>query len=268
MRFGFCASPDRAAALKAAGYDYLEGHLFNLSQKTDAEVAEWRRMLADAGMRAEAFNCCFPWNWQLVGETPVSEAEISDYCARAFARAASLGAEVIVLGSGRCRSIPEGQDFPLSRARAQFVRAARLVGDAARREGLRIALEPLRRQETAFIHTLTEGYELVREIDHPAVRLLADFYHVAQLDEPLSDVPAVADALIHCHIAHPVTRAVPAPGDDAGAFYAGALRALSRVGYRGRLSVEANAHADRWESEMTDALAALRAALAAASRMG
>ena len=65
--------------------------------------------------------------------------------------------------------------------------------------------------------------------------LVCDIYHITQEMRGPEDVLASGSFIRHCHIAEDAERAAPGTrGDDFVPFF----RALKRVGYQGRISVE------------------------------
>ena len=77
---------------------------------------------------------------------------------------------------------------------------------------------------------------MVRQVDHPALRLLVDFYHWARDEDRIEDVVAAGDLLAHVHVATVPNRLGPgAEPCDLGPFF----DALQAGGYDGRVSIEA-----------------------------
>ena len=107
MKFGVCGNLSRLPVIKAAGYDYIEMNFSTLALMSEEDFVKTREALAEAGMRAEAFNGFFKADVVLYGEGADLDA-IAAYCETGFSRAAQLGGAVAVLGSGGARSIPEG----------------------------------------------------------------------------------------------------------------------------------------------------------------
>jgi mannose-1-phosphate guanylyltransferase/mannose-6-phosphate isomerase len=100
--------------------------------------------------------------------------------------------------------------------------------------GLTIAIEPLNRQESNIINTGAEAVALAQRVDHPAVRVLADFYHLVEEQEPLAHLSRYQEWLAHIHLADS-GRGAPGSGHYPYPAFAGQLAA---TGYRGLLSVE------------------------------
>ncbi len=164
-----------AALLKALGYDYVELNLSALAAMDDAAFAACRASLEAAKLPAEAVNVFFPGEIRLTGPD-VEDAVIAAYTEHALSRAEVLGIRVAVLGSSRSRNIPEGFDPDV--AYRQFLHALRLCGGIAARHGVTIAIEPLHFPESNLINRVSDGLKAARDAAHPAVRTLADLWHM------------------------------------------------------------------------------------------
>jgi sugar phosphate isomerase/epimerase len=251
VKFGVCCSPDRSAELIAFGFDFVEWSVAsNVGAVDGAGYQQLRRLAGKLPVAPEAWNVLLPGEIKVVGPE-TDDAALRDYLERALGRVSELGGEVVVFGSGRSRSIPEG--FDREQAERQFETACRIVAEVAAVNNLMIALEPLRRGETNMINRVDVGYALVQRIDSPSFRLLADLYHMLDNGEDLSVVVDVADRLDHVHIASRA-RNVPLEGQDVEDLTA-FLRALKRASYDRRVSFEC-----KWENpaDLERGLAVLR----------
>lgn len=67
---------------------------------------------------------------------------------------------------------------------------------------------------------------------------MADFYHMRKESESMDDIIEAGEALVHTHIANSNGRVFPRESgeDDYESFFG----ALKKIGYKGRVSVEAN----------------------------
>lgn len=234
MKFGVCGNLSRLPSIMEAGYDYIEMNFSTLALMPEEEFVALRDELTRRNFRAEAFNGFFKADVVLYGEKADLNA-IAAYCETGFSRAAQLGGEVAVLGSGGARSIPEG--MTKEEAEEQFCRVLAVCGDVAQKYGMRIAIEPLRASECNFINLVSEGAVICRRVNHPAVKLLVDFFHFWSGNEPISALVDAADVLIHAHLARPnADRAMPREEDyETVALWGKTLR---EIGYTGRLSLE------------------------------
>jgi len=188
-----------------------------------------------AGIPCEACNNFFPRTLRLTG-ADANLALAMDYAERAFERAAGLGAKTVVFGSGPAKNIPEG--FPMEKGYEQFVTLLKKAGPLAADMGLTIAIEPLRRFECNFINTFEEGCVLAEKVDHPAVKVLVDYYHFTEEEDTTAALAEFgAKWLTHVHFANPAGRISPAPDD--GCDHSVFTDALKATGYDGRISCEA-----------------------------
>jgi len=187
-----------------------------------------------------AFNLFLPRDLKIVGPE-TDQARLEQYVNRALSRIQAIGAAVAVIGSGGSRSVPEG--FPRGQATEQIVRFLELVADAADQTDVTIAIEPLNRKESNIINSVAEGVAIARQVDRPSIRILADFYHMDEDDEPLDTLTANKDWLAHIHVADS-GRLAPGTGTYP---YAEFVDQLQQAGYQGMVSVEC--HWNDFEAE-------------------
>jgi sugar phosphate isomerase/epimerase len=164
----------------------------------------------------------------------IDTAQQMAHVRKAFARLARLGTDVVVFGSGGARRVPDG--FAKEEAFRQLVDFGRRAAVEARANGITIAIEPLRRQETNIINTAAEGLDLVNAIGDPNFQLMIDFYHLASEHEDPSIVLRAKDHIRHLHTANPTGRVFPLKWEeyDYEPFFAN----LRAIGYDKRISVE------------------------------
>lgn len=241
MRFGVCASVEHAAALVRCGYEYIE-----LAAAADlmpeADDAAWhtrRREIESMPIRAEVFNS-FVRSAKIIG--PEAEpARLRAYVLKTLTRAALVGGSVVVFGSGGARNVPVG--WPSTSAHRQMMEFLGYCADASDATGVIVAIEPLCRAECNFINLVSEGATLAREVGRSGVRNLADTFHMAAEEEPLTAVVESADVLAHVHTAD-TGRLAPGTGqyDHVELF-----RALSVANYDDRLSIECS-----WQNQFDE----------------
>jgi sugar phosphate isomerase/epimerase len=253
MRFGCCTTIENGPLVAQTGYDFIELNVCrDLQPETsDKEWAPIRASLEALPLPMIAFNVLLPPDLKVTGPY-VNPGRLQRYLRVTFERAGALGGEVIVFGSGAARTVPE--DFPRKVAWEQLVQFVRWAGDAAQAVGMQLAIEPLNRSESNVINSVIEAVALAKAADHPAVRVLADLYHLIVEDEPIQDLTLAGGMLVHVHVADTGRRF---PG--SGAYpYPAFLGALKAIGYDQRISVEC--HWGNFATEAPRALAFLRQA--------
>lgn len=260
LRFGLAkfstynplADIDRLASW---GFDYSEPAVTQTMELSDAEFAAALARARAAKTRVEAMNWFLPASLKVTGPA-VDRDKVREYLSKSLARAESLGVKVVVFGSGGARSVPEG--FPRDQAWRQLQDFLRDCGDLIVRRGygMVIGIEPLRRAETNIVNSIGEAWQLARETNHPKVRIIADFYHLAVENEDPAIILKAGSYIVHCHIANPNGGRVFPKDEAEDSRYADFFRMLKGIGYDGRLSLEANT--DNLETDARTGLAFLK----------
>ena len=230
---GICGM-NRLEAARACGLNYMEADVsgFLIPEQPDSVFAQNRALAAECQPPIYSANGFFPRDIVVVG--PEADLERARrYAEVAIRRASEIGIKILVLGSSRSRSIPEG--FPCEEAEGQFLALLRGMAPTAEKYGVIVAIEPLQKSETNFINTVKEGAEMARKTGSPNIAVIADFYHMAREGESPDDIVDAADKLVHCHIAEVENRTAPGvAGDDFTPF----LKALKQIHYTGGISFE------------------------------
>ncbi|MDA1192645.1 MAG: sugar phosphate isomerase/epimerase [Candidatus Poribacteria bacterium] len=226
--------PAAMDVLEQAGCDFAEFGVGMVAPELPDEAFErFQRALESSGLVAECFNSYIPPDIKLVGHQRDWQ-RIEQYVRVSAERVAAVGGKVIVFGSGGARSIPDGFDRAV--AEDQLIAFCRLAAEHAQNHGIRIAIEPLNTKESNVLTSVEEGVAFVKRVDRPDVKVLADFYHMMEEDEPFSHMTDAGEELIHVHVAD-TGRLYPGSGDwDYPGFYA----ALRDGRYDSRISVECN----------------------------
>jgi D-psicose/D-tagatose/L-ribulose 3-epimerase len=227
--------------LAKLGFDYIEPALSKTLALSPDALAAARTKLAASGIRVETMNWFLPGtDIQLTGPQ-TDPAAIRAYVEKALALAESFGAKVIVFGSPGARTVPDG--FPRDKAWEQLKDFLRTCGDVieSRHYGMVIGIEALRRPETNIVNSITESLKLAREGNHPKIRIIVDFYHLAFEKEDPDVILGGRDMIVHLQIADPRERMFPVSDADEPR-YAAFFANLRKIGYNGRISIEANSN--------------------------
>jgi len=264
MKFGVCINMfgsendpiGRALLPKLSGLgcDYIEVPLAQVMDLDDAGFEALCGEIKAAGLHCETCNNAFPASVRLTG-VGVDREKIAAYLDAAFARAAKLGAKVIVFGSSGAKNVPAG--FSHKEAFGQIVEAGHLIAAAAEKYDLMIAIEPICRREANIIKTLEEGAQLMEAIGSERVKLLVDYYHFVVEKEKLSALERYGAHIIHSHVAAPAGRTVPTRLPEQMQNF---LHAVSAMPHEPRMSIEATSTDPL--AHLPQAFAVLRAEIA------
>jgi sugar phosphate isomerase/epimerase len=239
--FGSVTPLQSVDTLAALGFDYVEPALAQtLALSPEAQTAA-RAKLAASGIRVETMNWFLPGTDIKLTGPQVDPAAIRAYVEKSLALAESFGAKVIVFGSPGARTVPDG--FPKERAWDQLKDFLKTCGDVieSRHYGMVIGIEALRRPETNIVNSIAESTKLAREVNHPKIRIIVDFYHLAFENEDPDIILAARGLIVHLQIADPRERTFPV-SDANEPRYAKFFANLKAIGYNGRISIEANSN--------------------------
>ena len=235
-RIGVCTSVRNAALLKQAQCSYVEINIsdFLVPDKDDAVFVENLKEASESVLPIHAGYSFFPTTIKLIG--PESDRGITlQYIEVAMKRAKQIGVKIFALGSGKSRQIPD--DYDREKATAQFIDLCKQIALLGEKYDVVVVIEALQKQETNFINTVRQGTEIVRAVNHPNLRILADFYHMACEEEDAQALVEAGNLLHHCHIAEKAERTAPGiKGDDFTPYF----KALKAINYKGRISLECN----------------------------
>ncbi len=234
---GIAAPIEQATALHAAGADFLtaavDGFLApdqgeDVFQKSlDAVAASPIPVLAcNNFIRAPHLRC--------VGADAAHD-QVLAWADLTFRRAKRAGVKTIVFGSSGSRRLRNG--WTKEQADPQFIALLTRMGPLAEAQGVTVAVEQLRRQECNYINHLAEAAAIIRAVNHPHVRVLADFYHMNAVGDTPDDLRNALDVVVQLEIAEQVRRGAPGiSGEDFRPFF----RVLRAGRFNGPISIEGN----------------------------
>lgn len=234
MQYGVCGGRDVAEVAADAGYEYVELSVGGVLKPLEGETA-FREALDEVKafpLPCPVLNCFVPGDIKITG--PDVEVEtLRTFVTTACERAKAAGVEVIVFGSGGARRIPGG--FRRDEAHGQLLAFCKMLGPVAATHSVTIAIEPLNATECNVLNTVGECADLVRETDHPAIRLLVDGYHWLKDGDSAEAVVEGGPLFAHTHVAT-IPNRLPPGGEECD--LASFFRALVESGYDGRVSIE------------------------------
>ncbi|MBL6929595.1 MAG: sugar phosphate isomerase/epimerase [Rhodospirillales bacterium] len=235
----FAAQCEFAAKL---GYDGLEIAPFTLDENPHllpaSRRAEIRRAAEDAGIAVTGLHWLLitPEGLSLNSPDDALRARTKDVMERLVGLCADLGGEVLVHGSPKQRTIPDGEDpGPWLERTYDTLRA---VAHAAEAAGVTYCIEPLSSSETNFVTTIAEAVAVVDEIGSPAFRTMIDNKAATPMED--MPVPDLIDTWLptgkigHIHLNDTNLRA-PGQGEDR---FRPIIEALKRQEYAGVVGIE------------------------------
>jgi len=239
---------------KKTGFDFAEVLVKNFTALSDEDFAKFLEKHKAVGIPTPVGNNFIPVDLKLVGPE-VDKDKQMEYVRKAFDRAQKLGLQVIVLGSGGARKVPEG--FSKDEAWKQLVDFAKRIAPEAKKRGIVVAVEPLQKGETNTINTAAEGLKWVQAVGHPNFKLMVDFYHLSLEKEDPSILVTAKKHIKHIHIANPYLRQFPMSSEefDYSTFFA----TLKKINYQGGISIEGKT--TDFDNQGPKALSFLRAAV-------
>ena len=239
MKFAICTSISNAAAVKAAGWEYVEENVQTLLQPAVPD-GQWSDGPAkSAVLPIPAANVLMPAALKITGPT-ADPQKLRHHLTTVIRRARKVGIRTIVFGSGAARNVPDG--FDRKTAVQQITDFAASAAQLAAEHGITIVAEHLNRGECNIMNTVAEAMEYVKAVNHPNFQCLVDTYHLWLEDEPLENVRAAMPWIKHVHLADKDGRV--APGLSGTSDYRKFFGVLKKANYNGLISFEGTAMPD------------------------
>jgi D-psicose/D-tagatose/L-ribulose 3-epimerase len=236
--FDFAA---QCALAREFGYDGIEIAPFTVSDDpprlTAAQRKDIRKIAADQGLAITSLHYLLraPAGLSITSVDSAQRSRTVQVMRGLCTLAADLGAKILVHGSPDQRKLANDTDED-GRKRGADCFAA--VADAAALAGVVYCIEPLSRDQTAFVNTIEEAVTIVRQIGSPCVKTMLDCSSAA-----LAETESVPDLIrrwiptgmiAHVHFNDPNRRG---PGDGALDF-GPILRALRDQNFQGDAAIE------------------------------
>ena len=223
--------------MKALGYDFVE---LLVPEPGEIDLAEARRALTEAGLGV-VLAARVNLDRNLSSDDPQRHRAGIDYLRYAVDCAGALGATIVggpltgnpLVFAGRPPQ-PVDEVERLAR-KARCVDGLRAAGDHAGAAGVTLAVEPLNRFESDVLCTTAQAIELLDAVDHPAVGMMLDTFHMHMEEASIAEaIRAAAARLVHFQ-ANENHRGFPGTGSTD---WISVFRALREIGYRGPVSLE------------------------------
>lgn len=233
---------ERQCALAAElGYDGIELAPFTLGEEPHrlhaAARSKLRRAAEGAGVPIRSLHYLMraPKGLSITSLDDMQRRHSVEVMRALCELAADLGARVLVHGSPDQRRLDPADE---AESRKRGAQSFADVAAAASGNGVTYCIEPLSRDQTAFVNTVAEAVEIVRTIGSPAVATMIDCSSAARTES--KSVPDLLRQWIptghiaHVHFNDPNRRG---PGDGELDF-APILAALRACGYGANAAIE------------------------------
>lgn len=219
--------PDAIRAAASAGFSAVECHW-----PYHEDIGAVRAALSETGLPMIALNT--PPGDLAAGDfglcaLPGRESEALKAIEDAIGLADALGAQFVHVMAGKAQG---------SEARKVFLANLRHALEIAAPMRIDILIEPINAFDAPgyHFHLASEAAEILAQIDHPALRIMLDCYHVARMGEyPLAEFRRYRSRIGHVQIAGVPSRNEP----DGGIIdFAGLIAAMRQDGWSGPIGAE------------------------------
>lgn len=225
------------ATMREHGYDFVE---LLVPEVGEIDAAAARRALDEAGL---GIVLAARVNLQRNLASADAEAHRAgiEYLKYTVDQAVALGATVVggpltgnpLVFAGRPPQ-PVEESERLAR-KQRCVDGLREAGDYAAKAGIVLAVEPLNRFESDVLCTTQQGLELLDAVDHPAVKLMLDTFHMHMEESSIAEAILLAGDRVAHFQANENHRGFPGTGATD---WVAVCRALHEIGYTGPISLE------------------------------
>ena len=216
--------------MQMCGYDGIEF----AAEPYKLDARKCKKSLKQYGLNCQSLCGIFDETRDLTDNGKVGENAVQ-YLKDSIDFAKAVGAKVIiVVPSPVGRTVkPEGKN--ISELVESAVWNIRKAADYALENDVKLAVEAINRYETYFVNTLAKALAFVKKVDHPAVGLMADLFHMSiEERSSVESLHMVRDYLLHVHVADNTRE----PAGMGNTDFKEILRTLKMIGYAGSLTME------------------------------
>ena len=195
-----------------------------------ARIPEIKAAIAGTRIRISAL-CWGSCNGDLVSTDPERRKKGLAACEGTLKMAGELGSTGVIF----VPCFHKQSDLPPAELDEVLLDILPGLGAAAQSSGTRLLLEPLNKGETFYLNRVEQAARFSKEVNHPGIGVMGDFYHMAK--EETDDQAAFASAGPWLHNVHLASRTRVLAGQDERSFVKG-FRGLQQIGYQDFCSLE------------------------------
>jgi len=202
---------------------------------TDADITRVKKLARSLGVAMDTISSTPQWKSRPISMVePAQRENLVKEVERQLVFAKKLEIPMALLMSGD--AIP-GRTY--QEQWSSLVEGCKRCGDVAAKAGITLIVEPLNTKvnhKGYYLESCVEGLRLMKEVNHPHVRLLFDIYHEqVQLGDVTRTIQATAPYVKVFHIADNPGRNDPGTGEMN---YDNIYKAIKRTGYEGYITME------------------------------
>lgn len=202
---------------------------------SDADVSRVKKLARSLRMGMDTISSTPNWKREPISMVdPAQRANLLKEVEKNLAVAQKLEVPMALLMSG---DAIEGKSY--AEQWSSLVEGCKRCGDLAAKAGVTLIVEPLNTKvnhKGYFLDSCVAGLKLMKEVDHPHVRLLFDIYHEqVQLGDVIRTIEAAASYVKVFHIADNPGRNDPGTGEMN---YDNIYKAIRKLKYTGYLTME------------------------------
>jgi sugar phosphate isomerase/epimerase len=186
------------------------------------------KLLSQFGMKVSGICGLFSTENELSHTSPYIRQRALEYVRRCAAFGGAVGAEYFLIVPGAVGRSVKYDDYELERA----VELLQKLGDVLLENNIKGAIEPIRADEVAFVHTFQEAVDMIKAIDHKGIQHInGDVYHMlhgeTHIGQALVDH---GDKVVNIHLADTDRKALGSAMFDLDTF----LMSLYLTGFNDR----------------------------------
>jgi D-psicose/D-tagatose/L-ribulose 3-epimerase len=213
------------------GIDFLEIPLMRLDKFDGKEV---RKELNKAGVEAVTSNVILKADQDLTSDDPQARKNGVEYLKQCVDATAEIESDCFS-GVIYSQYLKPAKRAPSTDTWKYAADAMQEVAQYAQQYGIDVGMEPVTRYESYLLNTCQQAVDLIHMVDEPNIKVHLDTYHMNVEEKNFYEATMQAKGhLVHYHLCEN-DRGIPGTGlvDWDGVF-----RALSDMGYQGRVGME------------------------------
>jgi sugar phosphate isomerase/epimerase len=216
--------------LQKYGYDGIEF----AAEPSKLNADECTALMKKYGLDCRSLCGIYDENRDLTGSGEAGRNAVQ-YLKDSVDFAVKVGAGIIIVVPSPVGRTIQPAEKTIEELRNSAIKNISEAADYAHKNGVKFAIEAINRYETWFANTLEKAYSLVNDINHPAVGIMADLFHMSIEESSFTQsLLMIQDKLLHVHIADNTRE----PAGLGHTDFKEVIRTLNRIGYTGSLTME------------------------------